>query len=94
LGEELETGLPAGAAGFAAREGAIDARNFAKIFFNMTIEAGKRLRFVLLCNSHMPEPPTRCRRALSVTPAAPLNPRLQDDSRDPDAQIVPAACRN
>ena len=54
MGEELETGLPAGAAGFAAREGAIDARNFAKIFFNMTISAQKRLRIARLCNSHMP----------------------------------------
>jgi hypothetical protein len=35
LTEELESGLPPEAAGFAAREGEIESRNFAKIFFNI-----------------------------------------------------------
>ena len=35
---ELEAGLAAGVAGFAAREGASLSRNFANIFFNMTME--------------------------------------------------------
>jgi len=41
LAGELEIGLPPGAAGFAAREGASESRSFAKIFFNMTMEARK-----------------------------------------------------
>jgi len=35
LAGELETGLALGAAVFAAREGAIDSRSFANIFFSM-----------------------------------------------------------
>jgi hypothetical protein len=51
---ELEVAFGAGVAGFAAREGAILLRNFANIFFNMTIEARKRLRIAGLCNPHVP----------------------------------------
>ncbi|MEN9632542.1 MAG: hypothetical protein RL077_946, partial [Verrucomicrobiota bacterium] len=35
---EREADWATGSAGFAAREGAMDARNFANNFFNMTIE--------------------------------------------------------
>jgi hypothetical protein len=54
LAGELDAGLPAEAADFAAREGEIESRSFANIFFNMTMEAAQRLRIVHLCNYHMP----------------------------------------
>jgi hypothetical protein len=38
------------AAGLGAGEGAKVLRSFAKIFFNLTIEAAKRRRFGWLCN--------------------------------------------
>jgi hypothetical protein len=49
-----EIGLLTVGAGFAAREGEIESRSFLKIFFNMTIEAGKPLRITILCNLDMP----------------------------------------
>ena len=50
-------GSEAGAAGFAAREGVMEARSFANIFFNMTIEGRNSLRNASLCNLHIPGRP-------------------------------------